>query len=100
MQYTLKTTYFTAQERVIHNIGDKVWEALCNNFPLNGIIRASHCRTNPAFMRESGLYIYKPRTARNYLNAILANVAAQDGSSLEKIGKGAYVWVKGDEGQG
>ena len=94
MQYALKTTYFTGQAGVIHAIGEQVWDALCDNFTGSEIVRANHCFAHADFMRESGLDVYAPRTARAYLLAILANVAAQAGSSLEKRGRGIYVWVK------
>ncbi len=94
MEYVLKRPiYFTGQAAVVRAIGDTVWNALCDNFTDVAIIRANIAMRDTTFMRESGLHIYTSRTAKGYLLAILANVAAQDGSSLIRRGKGIYTWV-------
>ena len=97
MEYVLeKVAYFNGQANVVRAIGDCVWNALCDNFTDCKVIRANKALANPDFMRESGLDMYAPRTASNYLQAVLANVAAQEGSSLTKRGKGIYTWVMPD----
>lgn len=87
MKYYKTAVAFTGQKQTIERKGDMIWDCLCDGL---GQDQWTIADATAVVQRELG---YAPRTARQYVKAVIKNVQLETGESVIKQRGKLFVWV-------
>lgn len=85
MQYHLTKVYTAGQENMIKNLGDRIWEELCDTIPADAIFT----RKTVARLIEQN-FGYAEKTSQLYASALIANLVEMPEGGIKKVCTGKY----------